>query len=118
MPRPPTFKERETIGITLEAEELKAFDEIRWREHKERTKLGRDAILEYIKSHSEGNDTFKLDNWNDDPNFQAVPTIFSDREKWITYYQDSNEKDRMRLRIQAVDLSKIFRNIDFNENRK
>ena len=106
------------IGGDIEIEDWEELEKIRWREHKERAEILRIAIQEYIRSHAEGNDTFKLDTWNKDPEFQAVPTFLSTREKWLQYYKDSNEKDRTRLRIQVMDLSKIFRNIDFNENRK
>ncbi|HEX7178880.1 MAG TPA: hypothetical protein VF220_04080 [Nitrososphaeraceae archaeon] len=48
------------------------------------------AIHDYIASHDEGNDTFTLETWQDDPQFKAIPTLFSDDDKWINYIQSSN----------------------------
>ena len=88
------------------------------REKKDASKIIVELIEEYVRNHAEGNSTFKLDNWNEDPDFQALPTFLSNTEKWIACYKNSNEKDRTKLRIQANHLAKLFPNIDFNENRK
>lgn len=107
---------KERIGVDLNPEELKAFDEIRWRERMSKTELARIAIVDYIKAHGSGNDTFKLDNWNNDPTFQVMPNFMSD--KWLDYYKNCDEQERIKLKIQANHLSKLFPNIDFNENRR
>ena len=117
MGRPKEFKNRDSIIIKLEKEMREAFEEIRWREHKDIAELGREAIIEYIKAHAEGNSTFKLDQFQD-PNFRAVPTIHADREKWISHYKDSNREDRVKLNIKINDLQKVFKMIEVNENRK
>jgi len=106
------------VGLYLNEDELELFDDIRWREKRSRADLAHIAVEEYIKSHAEGNDTFKLTKWNEDPEFQAVPSFFTDRDKWRKYYQDSNEKERTKLRIVANDLERIFSNVEFNDNRK
>lgn len=102
----------------MEREEEEALDKIRWREHKSMTAIKRRAIQEFIKNHAEGNNTFTLDKWEEDPTFKAVPTYFSDMDTWHKYYKDSNETDRTQMRIRAIELQKRFRNIDFNEERR
>ena len=106
-------REREMLTMYLEKEELEALEEIRWRERKGKGAVAREAILEYIKVHGSGNDTYKLDNFQD-ANFQAVPAFLSDMETWVNHYKNSNEKDRTNLRIRQVELGKKFRMVDIN----
>ena len=106
---------RTQVALYLSPEELQAFEEIRWRERKERSQLARQAIVEYIKNHASGNSVFKLDKWNEDPTFQAIPTYHSDKEKWIEHYKTSNPEERTRLRIQAMNFNKWFRMVDTNK---
>ena len=100
--------------IYLDPEGVKLLDEIRWREHKSRSELVRRAIEDYLKTHGSGNDTYKLDNWKEDPDFQAVPAYYTDIETWINHYRNANEKDRTQLRIRAIELQKKFKMVDIN----
>jgi ribbon-helix-helix CopG family protein len=109
------FLNRAQIDCYLEEAEKKLFKGIAKREHKSESELLRRIIAQYIKDHGAGNDNFTVDNWLEDPNFQVVPALFSDREKWINYYKNSSEKDRTQLRIVVNDLQKIFRMVDINE---
>ncbi len=118
MARKSVFKNRKTISVTLEDEELRALDEIRWRERKERADVGRTAILDYIKAHTEGNDTFKLDNWVAHSDFKAVPAVYSDKLKWRNHYQNSDPQSRTDIRIKFIEIWKEFVNVEFNENSK
>jgi len=112
------FKERKLASCYLEAQELNMLQEIRWRERKSESEIIRLAVQEFIKAHAEGNDTFKLDTWNNNPDFQVMPSFGAERDKWRQYYRESDKKDRTKLRVIANDLCKIFSNVDFNENRK
>ncbi len=112
--RKKSFLEPRTVSGILEKCEYDALIDIGWRERKIPSTVVRDAIVEYIKNHAEGNDTFKIEKWVEDPEFQAVPTFKADREKWIRYYRDSNEADRTNLRVRAMDLIKMFRMVDTN----
>ena len=59
-------------------------------------------IEDYVKAHSEGNDTFKLDTWVHDSNFKAVPTILEkNNQKWIDYVNSCNEVERRDLTISC-----------------
>jgi len=106
---------KEEVAGYLHPEEYEIFEDIRWREKKGKTEIVRSAILEYIKNHGEGNDSFRLETWVKDPTFQAIPTYHSDKEKWIEHYKTSNPEERTRLRIQAMNFSKWFRMVDTNK---
>jgi|SRR5580765_3435570 hypothetical protein len=71
------------------------------REGKHRSEIIVSLIEEYVKSHSSGNDNFKLDNWQEDPGFQAVPTILSDPQKWFRYLSDCTPEERNKILKQA-----------------
>ncbi len=88
----------------VSGEELEMLEEIRWREKKSMSALVRRAIDEYIASHKEGNDTFRLDNWNEDPNFKAVPTILSRQEIWYKYLLECSPQERMEIQKKAVSI--------------
>ena len=108
------FEQKVTTSINMEKKEEEALDQIRWRERKSKNAIMRRAIQEFIRNHEAGNNTFKLDDWHEDPNFKAVPSYFSDIDTWVQYYRDSNEQDRTSMRIRAVELQKKFRMVDIN----
>ena len=93
------------------------FKKIASREGKAKSELLVELIEEYVKAHSSGNPSFTMDQFQD-PGFQAVPTIYANREKWINHYKDSNREDRVKLNIKINDLQKVFKMIEVNENRK
>jgi len=105
---------RNQVALFLEDHELEIFEQIRWREKLSSAELSHKAMEEYIKNHAEGNETFKLETWVKDPTFQAIPTYHSDQQKWIEHYKTSDEKERTRLRIQAMNFNKWFRMVDTN----
>jgi len=111
MGRQREFKNRETISVTLEKDELQSLEEIRWREHLDMTKVARKAILEYIRNHAEGNTTFKLDKWNEDENFQAVPTISARPEIWYNHLSDCSDKELTQIMIQTTRINQQCKSI-------
>src|SRR6186997_98479 len=96
-------KNSKDVGITgyLEKEEFDMLEEIRWRERKSRAEILRLAIHEYIKAHGNGNSTFKLDNWTDNPEFRAVPTIMSDSETWENYLRTCGPEELRDLKVRT-----------------
>lgn len=100
------------IGGDIEQEDWEALEKIRWREHKERTEILRVAIQEYVRNHAEGNSTFKLDKWNEDPNFKAIPTILSRSEIWYKYLEECSPEERLQIQIQANHINKQCVNIN------
>lgn len=109
------FEHKVITSVTLEKEEEDAIEKIGWREHKSKTKMYRRAIQEYIRAHQEGNDTHTLDNWNDDPNFKAVPTILSRPEIWYKYLEQCSPKERTEIQIRAVSIKNQCLNLNQKE---
>ncbi len=85
------------VSLYVDPEQMEALEEIRWRERQSMSSIIRRAVHEYIKAHGSGNDTFTLDNWKEDPEFQAVPTLFSDNERWIKYVDQCDKKDKLKI---------------------
>ena len=107
-----------TISFGKEKEQIfLEFKKIAAREGKDTSKMLVSLMEEYVKAHSNGNPSFTMDQFQD-PGFQAVPTIYANREKWISHYKDSNREDRVKLNIKINDLQKVFKMIEVNENRK
>ena len=98
------FEHKVITSMTLEKSEEDAIEKIGWREHKSKTKMYRRAIQEYIRSHQEGNDTHTLDNWNDNPDFKAVPTILSRSEIWYEYLKQCSPQERLEIQTKAVKI--------------
>ena len=71
------------------------------RERKSSSEIIVDLVEAFVKAHSSGNDSFKLDNWQEDPEFQAAPTIFSDPQKWFKYLSDCTPEERTKILKQA-----------------
>ena len=105
------LKDAAKVQASIEKEEKKALEEIRWREHNSESEIVRKAIIEYIKAHMEGNETFKLEKWNEDPGFKAVPTISARSEIWYNYLTECTEKDRLQIQIQANHINQQCKNI-------
>jgi hypothetical protein len=61
---------------------LAEFDEIRLREHRSRSEILSNSIIEYVNAHKEGNDSLKITNWVKDPGLLAVPNTMSKKEDW------------------------------------
>jgi len=93
---------------------VEEFKNIARREGTDKSKLLVELIEQYVKIHSSGNPAFTIDQFQD-PEFQAVPAYLSEKEKWINHYKNSNEKDKTKLRVQAVNFNKWFRMVDIND---
>lgn len=89
------------VSLYVDPEQIEALEEIRWRERQSMSAIVRRAVQEYIKAHGSGNDTFRLDNWNETPDFQAVPTILSDSQRWYSYLQTCDKQELLRILKQA-----------------
>lgn len=98
-----------SCSFYVDPEQRKILEEIRWREHKSFSEIVRKAVDEFIKAHQQGNDTFRLDNWQDDPEFQAIPTILAHSTKWFSYLKDCPKEDLTQIAISAKN---ILRQID------
>jgi hypothetical protein len=95
-------KRGHNLSLYVDPEQMEVLEEIRWRERQSMSSIVRRALHEYIKAHGSGNDTFKLDNWREDPEFQAVPTLFSSQERWTAYIDQCDKKERLKVLKHAA----------------
>ena len=88
---------------------LKEFRIIAAREGKSFSELVVELIEEYVKNHAEGNSTFKLDVWQEDPEFKAIPTLLSPQEKWNKYIDDCNDNECTQIALMSNHINQIVR---------
>ena len=98
------------VSLYIDPTEMNMMEEIRWREHKSMSEIVRKAISEYIKSHGSGNETFKLDNW-ENPDFKAIPTILSRSESWYHYLEECTEQELTDIMLKTMSINKQCQNI-------
>ena len=85
------------------------------RERKDTSKIIVELIEDYVKGHSEGNSTFKLDKWNEDPDFQAVPALMSDQIKWRKHYKNSDTKARTDIRVKLIQIMNQIDSVELSD---
>ena len=108
MTRVREFRNKTGLGFNLEQSEKDQLSEIALRETGgDLSKIGRMAIQEYIHAHKEGNSTFKLDNWQDNEEFKAIPSIYGKTESWGSYSADCSVAERQRLLKRINELKSI-----------
>ena len=91
------------------------------RERKSFSELLVEIIEEYVKSHAEGNSSFKIDTWIDNSEFKAIPTLLSPRDKWETYISECNTEERTKIAIMSNFISNTInkhRNHEVNQQMK
>ena len=82
------------------------------RERKSRSQLVMELIESYVKAHSTCNSTFKLDMWNENPGFKAVPTIMASQETWFNYLNECSDKERLDIQIKTTHINEQCRFIN------
>jgi hypothetical protein len=118
MGRKQEVKNPKFIGGDIEIEDWEALEQIRWREHKERSEIIRMAIQEFVRLHGEGNDSFKLDEWHLNPTLEAIPNLFASDEKHKKDYQTSNKEERIRRFKNAQRIIQIYKDVNFEESKR
>ena len=98
---PRKYKNPKRLTLWLDERLVSEMDEIRWRERKSFNEMLNKAVNEYIEHHKEGNETFKLDQWQDDPDFLALPATMASKEKWQRYVSECNNEELTQLGIQS-----------------
>lgn len=79
------------------------------REGKSSSQIIFEILQDYVKSHSEGNSTFKLDKWQENPEFVAIPTLLSPSDKWNKFLlENCTEEDLTKIRIAANFITKTI----------
>ena len=85
----------------LSEDQIKALEEAHWRERKSVSEIAREAIDDWLRNHAEGNSTFKLDKWQENPEFKAIPTLLSSPEKWFKYIEDCSDNELTNIGIMS-----------------
>ena len=87
---------------------LEELDKIARREGKTRSSLTFEILKEYVKNHSEGNNTFKLDVWQEDPEFKALPTLLAGADKWNKYIDECDDQECTKIAVMANHVNKVI----------
>ena len=86
---------------------LEEFTKIADREGKGRSELLIELVEEYVKTHSEGNPVFTLDQFQD-PNFKAMPATMSPTPKWNEYirkHMDRKEREKLDKQLDFMRMT-------------
>ena len=93
-----------SVSFYVDPEQKKILEDIRWREHKTFSEIVRKAVDEYISKHADGNDTFKLDKWSENPDFQITPAFDSASLTWSAFLKDCNKQELVDKSIKAKEI--------------
>ena len=91
----------------LSEDQIQALKEAHWRERKSESEIVREAIDEWLRNHAEGNSTFRLDKWQEDPQFKAIPTLLSAHEKWSKYIDECSDNDLTQIGLMSNTVYKL-----------
>lgn len=115
MARPEKYRNPKSTSFTLEREEYEELIKIARREGDDIGEVLRNASLEYIRLHSEGNSSFILDKWQENPNYEAIPNIFAEDSKIKSDYDSSNNQERNRRFKNIQRIKKIYQDINYRD---
>lgn len=93
--------------IKMPSELHKKLKELAAREGTDMTEIIIKEVEEYVKVHGEGNPIYSLDKWKD-PEFKAVPALFSKIDTWSDYLQKCNENERQEIYDHASGLKRMM----------
>ena len=79
--------------------EFETISNLAYKERKSISEIAREAIVDYIKKHGDGNPNYTLEQFKD-PNFKACPAFFRDKITWALYLNSLNEKEFKEFDIQ------------------
>jgi hypothetical protein len=88
------------------------------REGKSQSQLIFSLVEGYVKAHAEGNPSFKLDKWAEDPGFKAMPTLLGKDTSWFEYEKECSEEELTKIAIAANTRLREIRFIRANKNKK
>jgi hypothetical protein len=104
MTRSVEYQNRHIFTSSAEKTVYDEFYRICRRDGKPLNSMIQNFMEDYIKAHGEGNSTFKLDTWTEDPNFKAVPTILANNEQWHNYIDDCTKTEKLKLLKSVNDV--------------
>lgn len=86
---------------------LREFRVIAAREGKSFSELMCEILEEYVKNHSQGNNTFRLDVWTEDPTFKVLPTLLAPTEKWNNYVDECSDDECTKIAVMANHVHRL-----------
>ena len=65
--------------------------------------------LETIRNHETGNDQFKIDQWIDEKDMQAVPAFFTDNKKIRGYYVGQSDEELNKIEVKLQEYAAVLK---------
>lgn len=97
------FKQRRDVFIHVEEPMWKEFQDICDDERVSATFKIDELLTEYVKNHKNGNPMYKLDKWDDNPEFVATPAFFEKYNIWKGYSLPMKGKEEV---VKHIDQAK------------
>jgi hypothetical protein len=102
-------RKRNVIGTISYPEDfepvMQGFRIVAARERKSVSELMRDVIEQYVKVHGEGNPSYELSKWVDQPEFIGDPAVREDNRKWDRYLEQCDMREIEKL--ETVFMSRV-----------
>lgn len=67
--------------------------EIAKRERRPVNAILNDLIVEYVKTHGDGNPNFEITKWVDNEDFKVIPSLWNTVANWDKYLNKCNGKE-------------------------
>jgi len=84
-------------SFTIDPPLLKALDDICHRERRSKSDIVNEILGQFVKDHSNGNDSCKIDGWVKDPQLQAMPNLMASKEAWASYIKKQERKHVQKI---------------------
>ena len=62
-----------------------------------------------IRNHETGNDQFKIDQWIDEKDMQAVPAFFTDNKKIRGYYVGQSDEELNKIEVKLQEYAAVLK---------
>ena len=95
-----------------------AVEQIRWRERASKSEIVRRAVEEYVKNHGAGNSAFTLDNWKEESDFKAMPSLSAKPKIWDKYLETCDRHELINIQVWCNKIWKKAKSIKDNTWRK
>lgn len=97
----PSSKRGMNYSVYLDSDQVEIIHDLRLRDDISVSAVIRNAVELYIEHESKKHEC-TLDNWQEDPNYKAIPSFLADRSKWDKYIQDyADDKELVGIAAQA-----------------
>jgi len=101
-------RDKSNYSFYMSISKVEKLEELKWRERKSISELVEEAITEYLINHAEGNRTFSLDKWQENPEFKAIPALLSPMDRWDKYIQECNDDELTKIATANTNVKKMI----------